>query len=186
MATETTMISGVAGRYAAALFDLARDGGALDAIRDDLVSLGTLIDENADLKTVVESPLLSRDDQVKAMEAVLEKAGAHDLTKRFVGVVAENHRLFALPDMIKAYQALLADYRGEMTAEVTSAQPLTDDQKATLTDTLSQELRRTIQLDTRVDESLLGGLVVRVGSRMIDNSLRTKLSNLQTAMKGVG
>ena len=121
MATETTMISGVAGRYAAALFDLARDGGALDAIRDDLVSLGTLIDENADLKTVVESPLLSRDDQVKAMEAVLEKAGAHDLTKRFVGVVAENHRLFALPDMIKAYQALLADYRGEMTAEVTSA-----------------------------------------------------------------
>ena len=186
MATETTMTSGVAGRYASALFDLARDSGQLDAIRDDLSALGALITESADLNTLVESPLLSRDDQAKGMSAVLDKAGAQDLTRRFIGVVAENRRLFALPDIIRAYQAILAGFRGEMTAEVVSAQPLTEDQKNTLKDTLSQELRRTIQLDASVDETLLGGLVVRIGSRMIDNSLRTKLFNLQTAMKGVG
>ena len=180
------MTSGVAGRYASALFDLAKDASALDAIQEDLASLGALIEESKDLRTVVESPLLSRESQTKGMSAVLDRAGAQDLTKRFIGVIIHNRRLFALPDVIKAFRELLADYRGEMTAEVTSAQPLSDAQVAALTDTLSKELRRTIQLDVNVDESLLGGLIVRVGSRMIDNSLRNKLSNMQTAMKGVG
>ena len=180
------MITGVAGRYASALFDLAKDASALDAVQADLVSLQAMIRESDDLRTVVQSPLLSRDDQSKGMAAVFERAGAHDLTKRFVAVVTQNRRLFAVRDMIDAFNAILAEFRGEMTAEVSSAHPLTDAQKSALVDTLSQELRRTIQLDVSVDGSLLGGLVVRVGSRMIDNSLRTKLSNVQTAMKGVG
>jgi F-type H+-transporting ATPase subunit delta len=180
------MTSGVAGRYAAALFDLARDAGLLDVVQQDLADLKRLIAENADLAELVRSPLFSRDQQTRAIGAILERAGADPLTSRFLGVVATNRRLFALRGMIDAYTALLAEHRGEMTAEVVSAHPLTDDQANALRETLSAQLRRTIQLETSVDNSLLGGLIVRVGSRMIDNSLRTKLSNLQLAMKGIG
>lgn len=180
------MTSGVAGRYAAALFDLAKDAGLLDVLQRDLTDLKRLIAENADLAELVRSPLFSRDQQTRAIGAILERAGADPLTRRFLGVVATNRRLFALRGMIDAYTALLAEHRGEMTAEVVSAHPLTDDQANALRDTLSAQLRRTIQLETSVDDSLLGGLIVRVGSRMIDNSLRTKLSNLQLAMKGIG
>lgn len=180
------MTSGVAGRYAAALFDLAKDAGLLDAVQQDLSDLKRLIGESPDLAELVRSPLFSRDDQTRAIAAVLERAGANDLTKRFLAVVARNRRLFAVREMIDAYGALLADYRGEMTARVASAYPLTDEQTARLAETLSAQLQRKIQIDATVDKSLLGGLVVRVGSRMIDNSLRTKLSNLQLAMKGIG
>jgi F-type H+-transporting ATPase subunit delta len=186
VAAKTTLTSGVAGRYAAALFDLAKDAGELDSINDDLTALRDLIRESSDLANVVRSPILSRDMQEKAIMAVLEKAGAKPLTKQFVGVIARNRRLFALPDMIEAYRAMLADFRGEVTAEVTSAQALSTEQISELSETLSRELRKTVQIDASVDEGLLGGLVVRVGSRMIDNSLRTKLSNMQLAMKGVG
>lgn len=180
------MTSGVAGRYAAALFDLAKDAGSLDAVQQDLADLKRLIGESADLAELVRSPLFSRDEQTRAIGAVLDRAGATDLTKRFLAVVAKNRRLFALRGMIEAYAALLADYRGEMTAEVISAHPLTVSQTEELRDTLSAQLRSKIQLQTSVNASLLGGIVVRVGSRMIDNSLRTKLSNMQLAMKGIG
>jgi F-type H+-transporting ATPase subunit delta len=180
------MTSGVAGRYAAALFDLAKDADLLDVVRQDLADLKRLIGESADLAELVRSPLFSRDDQMKGIGAVLDRAGASDLTKRFLAVVAKNRRLFAVSQMVDAYFALLADHRGEMTAEVVSAYPLTDQQTAELTETLSAQLSRKIQINASVDNSLLGGLVVRVGSRMIDNSLRTKLSNLQLAMKGIG
>lgn len=180
------MTSGVAGRYAAALFDLARDAGALDTVHQDLTDLKRLLGESADLADLVRSPLFSRDEQTRALGAVLDKAGAGDLTKRFLSVVAKNRRLFALRGMIDAFSALLADFRGEMTAQVASAYPLTATQTEELRETLSAQLRRKIQLETTVDASLLGGLVVRVGSRMIDNSLRTKLSNMQLAMKGIG
>lgn len=180
------MTSGVAGRYAAALFDLAKDADALDAVRQDLADLKRLIGESADLAELVRSPLISRDDQSRAIAAILDRAGANDLTKRFMGVVAKNRRLFVLRGMIEAFFALLAEFRGEMTAEVVSAYPLTDEQAGALRDTLAAQLSRKIQLETSVDASLLGGLVVRVGSRMIDNSLRTKLSNMQLAMKGIG
>jgi len=175
------MTSGVAGRYAAALFDLAKDAGTLDTVHQDLTDLKRLLGESA-----VRSPLFSRDEQTRAIGAVLDKAGASDLTKRFLSVVAKNRRLFALRGMIDAFSVLLADFRGEMTAQVSSAYPLTATQTEELRDTLSAQLRRKIQLETTVDPSLLGGLVVRVGSRMIDNSLRTKLSNMQLAMKGIG
>lgn len=180
------MTSGVAGRYAAALFDLAKDAGSLDTVHQDLTDLKRLLGESADLTELVRSPLFSRDEQTRAIGAVLDRAGASDLTKRFLSVVAKNRRLFALRGMIDAFTALLADFRGEMTAQVSSAYPLTVSQTEELRDTLSTQLRRKIQLETTVDPSLLGGLVVRVGSRMIDNSLRTKLSNMQLAMKGIG
>ncbi len=180
------MTSGVAGRYAAALFDLAKEAGQLDAVQQDLADLKRLIGESADLAELVRSPLFSRDEQTRAIGAVLDKAGAQDLTRRFLTVVAKNRRLFALRGMIDAYAALLAADRGEMTAEVISAQPLTAGQTEELRDTLSAQLSRKIQINATVDPSLLGGLVVRVGSRMIDNSLRTKLSNMQLAMKGIG
>jgi F-type H+-transporting ATPase subunit delta len=180
------MTSGVAGRYAAALFDLAKDADLLDAVHRDLADLKRLIGESADLAELVRSPLFSRDEQTRAISAVLERAGANDLTRRFLAVVAKNRRLFAVRAMIDAYAALLAEHRGEMTAEVVSAQPLTMAQTEALRDTLAAQLRRSVQIDASVDPSLLGGLVVRVGSRMIDNSLRTKLSNLELAMKGTG
>ncbi|MGE4059513.1 MAG: F0F1 ATP synthase subunit delta [Sphingomonadales bacterium] len=186
LAANSSMTSGVAGRYAAALFDLAREAGALDTVQQDLQDLKRLLGESADLAELVRSPLFSRDEQTRAIGAVLEKAGASDLTRRFLAVVARNRRLFALRGMIGAYAAMLADERGEMTAQVTSAYPLTAGQTEELRDTLAAHLSRKIQLETSVDPGLLGGLVVRVGSRMIDNSLRTKLSNMQLAMKGIG
>ena len=186
MAADTSIATGVAGRYASALFDLARDANALDQIADDLLGLKALLAESDDLATLVNSPLYSREDQATAMNAVLEAAGAQDLTRRFVGVVCENRRLFAIGDIIEAYRGLLAAHRGQMSADVISARPLTEAQLASLNDTLASALRSDVNIETQVDESLLGGLVVRVGSRMIDSSIRTKLENMQLAMKGVG
>ncbi len=186
MATQNSMTSGVAGRYASALFELAKDAGTLDAVYADLAALKTLIAESADLAKLVNSPLFSGEEQGAGMAAILDKAGANTLTKNFIGVVARNRRLFAINDMIDAFRLMLADHRGETTAEVISAQPLSPEQADALRETLTRELRSDVQIESTVDESLLGGLVVRVGSRMIDNSLRTKLSNLQLAMKGVG
>jgi F-type H+-transporting ATPase subunit delta len=181
VAADTSIASGVAGRYASALFDLANESSALDAIAQDLQSLKTLLNESDDLAELVRSPLYSRDQQAAAIDAVLGAAGVQELTKRFIGVVIQNRRLFMLAD-----SALLASHRGEMSAEVISASPLSDAQVAALRGTLADALRRDVNLDASVDETLLGGLVVRVGSRMIDSSLRTKLDNMQLAMKGVG
>lgn len=186
MSAGQSIVSGVAGRYASALFDLAKEAGALDAVSDDLVRLKQLIDEDGDLATLIKSPLYSRSEQMAAMQAVLERAAANALTVKFVGVAAENRRLFVLPDMIDAFASLLAEHRGEVTAEVASAFGLSDAQQSTLCDTLEKRLDRKVILDLSVDPTILGGLVVRVGSRMIDSSLRTKLDNLQLAMKGVG
>jgi F-type H+-transporting ATPase subunit delta len=186
VAADTSIASGVAGRYASALFDLANESSALDAIAQDLQSLKTLLNESDDLAELVRSPLYSRDQQAAAIDAVLGAAGVQELTKRFIGVVIQNRRLFMLADIIDAYSALLASHRGEMSAEVISASPLSDAQVAALRGTLADALRRDVNLDASVDETLLGGLVVRVGSRMIDSSLRTKLDNMKLAMKGVG
>ncbi|MFN3233177.1 MAG: F0F1 ATP synthase subunit delta [Alphaproteobacteria bacterium] len=186
MATQNSMSSGVAGRYAAALFELAKNAGKLDAVYGDLASFKSLIGESDDLAKLVNSPLFSREDQQAGIGTVMEKGGADELTRSFIGVVTQNRRLFALPDMIDAFRAMLADHRGETTAEVVSARPLSPEQADALRETLTRELRSDVQIESSVDDTLLGGLIVRVGSRMIDNSLRTKLSNLQLAMKGVG
>ena len=182
----TAQSTGLAGRYASALFDLADAEKALDAVAEDLSVLGQMIDESEDLQRLLRSPVISRDDQKKAMLAVIDKAGMNKLTRNFTGVIADNRRLFALQDMIGAYQAILAARRGETTAEVVSAKPLTDAQMSALTDTLKNAVGSKVSVEAKVDPGLLGGLIVKVGSRMVDSSLRTKLSQLRLAMKGVG
>jgi F-type H+-transporting ATPase subunit delta len=135
---------------------------------------------------LIRSPVISRDDQIRAMAAIGDAAGFSQLTKNFIGVVADNRRLFAVPAMIKAYQTMLAESRGQATAEVVSAKPLSDAQRKAVADALKQAIGTTVQVEERVDASLLGGLVVKVGSRMIDSSLKTKLQQMRLAMKGVG
>ncbi|NNG05507.1 MAG: F0F1 ATP synthase subunit delta [Inquilinus sp.] len=186
MASTDTATSGLASRYATALFELADEAKALDAVAGDLKGLKGLIGESADLRRLVFTPVLGRAEQGRAIAAVLEKAGAGALTRQFIGVVAGNRRLFALPAMIDAYLAELARRRGEVTAEVTAATALSDAQTAALVDGLKKAIGAKVSVDVTVDPSLLGGMIVKVGSRMVDSSLRTKLSKLQLAMKGVG
>ena len=174
----------MAGRYALALFELARDGDVLDAAATDLDAFKTMLDESADLRRLIRSPVISREDQGKALAALAERAGFAELTTRFFGVVAEHRRLFVLPAMIEAYGAMLAEHKGEVGAELVSAVPLQDQQIATLEKQLSTAVGKQVMLSARVDPGLLGGLVVRVGSRMLDASLRTKLRQLELAMRG--
>ena len=185
MADISASAGSLAGRYASALFELARDRDALDPVASDLEGLAALIAESADLRRVIESPALSRDQQTRAIDAIAERGGCHDLTRRFLGVLAENRRLFALPDVVRAYRAMLALHRGEISAELVSAVPLSDDQVASLKDEMSKAVGQTVNVTTRVDPNLIGGLLVRVGSRMIDASLRNKLHQLELAMRGV-
>ncbi|MEM7044938.1 MAG: F0F1 ATP synthase subunit delta [Pseudomonadota bacterium] len=180
----STEASGLAGRYAGALFDLAKDGKALDQVQADLSGLKGLLDESTDLRRLIESPAISKDDQVKALTAVAKKAGASELATKFLGLLAAKRRAFVLPDVIDAYGALLADEKGEVQAEVVSAMELTDAQAADVKAKISKSVGKTVTMTQRVDPSLLGGLVVRVGSRMIDASLKTKLHQLELAMKG--
>lgn len=186
MAAQTSEQGGLATRYAAALFELAEGKHQLDAVAADLAALAKMVADSADLKRLINSPVLSRAEQGKAMAAVLKAAGLNELTQKFIGLVAQNRRLFAVPAMIKAFQKMLADKRGEMTAEVTAARPLTDAQQAAVSDAIKRVVGGKVAIDVKVDPSLLGGLIVRIGSRMIDNSLKTKLQKLQFAMKGVG
>lgn len=186
MADEHSIVSGVAGRYASALFELADEAKALDATGDELASIGAMIDASDDLQRTLRSPVFSADDQGAAFAKLLDKAGIKGLTANFVALVARNRRLFALRDMIKAYAALLSAHRGEVSADVVSAHPLNDDQTASLKDVIKAAVGKDVQVSTRVDPALLGGLVVKVGSRMIDTSLRTKLNSLKIAMKEAG
>jgi F-type H+-transporting ATPase subunit delta len=184
LASEATGVSGLAERYATALFDLAEERRALDAAAADLRQLRAMLAESPDLVRLVRSPILSRADQAKAVAAVAERAGLSPLVRDFLGVVARNRRLFALPPMIEAYLARLAGRRGEVAAEVTAARPLTDAQLAALDEQLRRSVGRRVTVDVRIDPALIGGLVVKVGSRMVDSSIRSKLRRLQFAIKG--
>lgn len=186
MAEQQSIVSGVAERYATALFELALEGGALDAVDADLSRFNALLSESEDLTRLVKSPVFAAEDQSRAIAAVLDKAGIGGLVGNFVKVAANNRRLFAVPGMIVAFRALLARHRGEVTAEVTSAEPLSDAQIGSLKDALKAQLGKDVTLATAVDPALLGGLVVKVGSRMVDTSLRSKLNSLKIAMKEVG
>ncbi len=185
MATDVGGVARLAGRYATALFELAVEHKQLDAVAADLTGLDTLLDESADLQRLVRSPVISRGDQIKAVAAILERAGAADLTRRFVGLLAERRRLFVLAAVIEVFDQLLAAHRGEVRASVASAQKLTARQSASIHAALKKALGGEVVVDATVDEALIGGLVVRVGSRMVDASLRTKLQRLELAMKGV-
>lgn len=184
MSSEAHGMSGLAGRYATALFDLADEDKRLDEVAGDLAALLEMIRQSEDLARMIRSPVIAREDQAAAMEAVMEHAGLSDLVRRFVGVVARNGRLFAVADMARAFRAVLAQRRGEVTAEVISAGPLSTSQGARLAAMLESALGSNVAIEARVDSEILGGLIVRVGSRMVDSSLRTKLQKLQFALKG--
>lgn len=186
MTEDKTLVGGIAGRYAVALFELAEEAKALDAVDADLTALRRMIAASKDLQRLVRSPLFAREDQARAMAAILDKADAHELTRKFVGLVAQNRRLFALSDMARAFSRLLAEKRGQESARVRSARPLTKDQVSQLAERLKKSLGKDVQLETEVDEDLIGGLVVQVGSKLIDTSLRTKLANIHIAMREAG
>lgn len=176
----------MAGRYAVALFELALEAKKLKQVESDLTAFAAMLDGSEDLVRLVRSPVISASQQQAALQAVLSGAGITGLTANFLNLVAKNRRLFAVRDMIRAFTALCARQRGEVTAEVTSVSKLSAAQTRSLKAALKAAVGQDVQIDAQVDESLLGGLVVKVGSRMIDTSLRTRLNNMKFAMKEVG
>lgn len=186
MSSQTQESGGLAERYSQALFDLADEQRVVDTIAKDLDGLAAMIDSSPDLNRLIRSPVISRSDQMRAMEALVNAADMHELTGKFIGLLARNRRLFMLPVIIRAYRRLLARRRGETAAEVTSAQKLSATQLEALAAQLKKVVGTDVSVADRVDPSILGGLIVRVGSRMVDSSLRTKLQRLRLAMKGVG
>jgi F-type H+-transporting ATPase subunit delta len=176
--------STVAERYATAVFDLAVSTHVLDAVAADFAALKHMIAESADLARLVRAPVFSRDEQRRGMRAVLDKMGANPLTITFVALLAGKRRMFVLTHIIAAFEALVAKRRGEIRAQVTSARALKDNEIEELKRVLKSRLEREPIIETHVDPALLGGLIVKVGSRMIDSSLRSKLDGLRTAMRG--
>jgi len=174
----------LAGRYAIALFELARDNRQIDAVAASLATLRRALAASEDLRTLISSPLVGREEQARGVGAVIGSLGLDPLTGNFVGVLAQNRRLAQLPHVIRAFGLLAAQHRGEITAEVTSARPLDEDQVAAIRQQLRTRMGRDINVDLSVDPAILGGLVVKVGSQMIDSSIRTKLNTLAHVMKG--
>ena len=174
----------LAGRYALALFELARDQKQLDSVGDSLAAVRQALAESDDLRELTTSPLIGRDEAVKAVAAVADEMNLDPLTGNFLGVLARNRRLAQLGNVIRAFNTLAARHRGEINAEVTSARPLDDDQLDAIRKNLRTRMGRDIAVETHVDPAILGGLVVKIGSQMIDGSIRTKLNNLAQAMKG--
>jgi len=186
VSSETNGATGLTGRYASALIELADKASCLDKVAEDLTSMRTMIQESAELDRVINSPVLSREDQVKAVTALCAKAKMNDLTANFVGTVAQNRRLPALTGMINAFLDELSRRRGEAKAQVTSAKKLTAGQLKAVSDVLKKSVGTKLSLEADVDETLLGGMIIKVGSRMIDSSLKTKLQQLHLSMKGIG
>lgn len=178
--------SGIAHRYATAVFELAREGKALKALETDTDALESALDISADLRGVIHSPLLTRAEQGAAMGAVAGKLGVSTVMANTLALMAQKRRLFVLPQLIAQLRALIAEDKGEVTAEVTSATALTPAQATELAATIKARVGKTVKLKTAVDETLIAGLVVKVGSTMIDTSIRAKLASLQNAMKEVG
>jgi F-type H+-transporting ATPase subunit delta len=175
----------MAGRYATALFELALEENALDAVMTDLARFDALLSESADLQRLVRSPVFTADEQTKALSAVLDKAGIGGIAGRFLQVVAANRRLFAAVDMIRAFRALVARHKGEVMAQVTLAEPPSETHLSAIKDTLKSVTKKDVQIDVKVDPSIIGGLIVKLGSRMVDASLRAKLNSIKLAMKEV-
>ena len=186
MSSEQMGISGLADRYAAALFDLAAEGGDLERVAIDLRDLRAMVIASHELRLFLSNPVISRGEQSLVVLALADKAGFCDLSKRFLGLVASNRRLKALMGIIGAYLGRIAKAKGEVGVEVTSAQALTPEQVSALEASLKIIVGGSVQMTSAVDPKLLGGLVVKVGSRMFDASLKTKLQQLQLVMKGVG
>jgi F-type H+-transporting ATPase subunit delta len=186
VAAEDPPVSGVSGRYATALFELARDEKSIDAVKADLDRFDAMLNESADLKRLVRSPVFAADAQSRALSAVLDKAGISGISAKFLKVLTANRRLFAVSDVIRAFRALVAKFKGEASAEVTVAEPLSDKNLDSLSAALKAISGKDVILNVKVDPSIIGGLVVKLGSRMVDSSLRTKLNSIKHAMKEAG
>jgi F-type H+-transporting ATPase subunit delta len=185
LASDTTGVSGLAERYAAALFDLADERRMLDEVATNLRELRAMLQASGDFLRLIRSPVLSRDQQAKAVGLVAEGAGLSPLVRDFLAVVARNRRLFAVPAMIEAFLAKLAARRGEVTAEVFAAQPLSEAQLGALNEQLRRSIGSRVSVDVHVDPGLIGGLIIKLGSRMVDGSIKSKLQRLQLAMKSI-
>ncbi len=184
--SDTTQISGVSSRYATALYDLAQESGRVEMVEKHLAALSEALDGSDDLVALVASPLYSRAEQGRAMAAICDAMKIGAPTRNLIALMAEKRRLFTLRDVIRDFNAILADARGVVSAEVISARPLNKTQRKALETALAKATGAKIALEVGVDEALIGGLVVKVGSRMIDSSIRSKLSQLQTVMKEAG
>jgi F-type H+-transporting ATPase subunit delta len=187
LAQDDTIVSGVAGRYASALFSLAQDDRQTDAVADALERFGALVAASPDLERLVRSPVFSAADQLKALDAVLARANIDGVAANFIRLVATKRRLFFIREMIADYRKLYDAHRGVTRAEVTSAAALTDRNIAALKESLrAASGGRQVDLDLKLDPSIIGGLIVKLGSRMVDGSLKTKLNAIRIAMKEVG
>jgi len=183
LAGEEHFVSGVAGRYASAVFDLAREADEIDAVNTNLDRFDALVAESADLERLVRSPVFTADEQLRAVSTVLDRAGIGGVAARFVKLVTTNRRLFLVREMVRAYRNLVAQHRGQATAEVTVAEEIKDDHVAALRNALKAVSGKEVDIKVKVDPAIIGGLVVKFGSRMVDSSLRTKLNSIKHAMK---
>lgn len=186
MTASSSLTAGAAGRYATALFELAQQAGSLDQTEADLQALGAALGESPELGSLMRDPIYTRAEQGNAMAAIGQKMGLSPLVQNVVGLMASKRRLFAVPQLIAVFEVLTAEHRGEITADVTAARPLSDTQQSALADKIKDATGKAVKLNVSVDESIIGGLIVKVGSKMIDSSIRSRLTNLQNAMKEVG
>jgi len=186
VADSSQSVSGVAERYASSLFALALEDGAIAEVATALDNFQAMIDGSTDLQRLIKSPVFSADEQLKAVDAILAKVGITGLAANFIKVTASNRRLFAVPGMIKAFREIHASHRGEISADVTTAHALTAAQETELKAALKGVTGKDVTINVAVDPTILGGLIVKLGSRQIDTSLRTKLSTLKLSLKEVG
>lgn len=186
MSEPASISSGIAERYAAAVFEIASENNALTKLETGLDDLSAALAESADLRNLINSPLISRGEQGSAIAAVAKTMKLQPVLSNVLGLMAEKRRLFVLPQLIEQLRAMIADHKGEVTAEVTTAKALTKIQSDKLAKTLATRVGKDVKINATVDKSLVGGLVVKVGSKMIDTSIRSKLASLQNAMKEVG
>ncbi len=186
MSESASISTGIAGRYATAVFELAKDGNALDALEGDISTLSAAISESADFRSLINSPVYSRQAQGDAIAAIADKMGLSGTMANTLKLMASKRRLFVLPQLMAGLRDLIDEEKGEVTADVSAATALTDEQKSTLAATLKNTVGKDVNMNITVDESLIGGLIVKVGSKMIDTSIRSKLAALQNTMKEVG
>jgi F-type H+-transporting ATPase subunit delta len=186
VAAEDPSVFGVSGRYATALFELARDEKSIDAVKADLDKFAALLAESEDLKRLVRSPVFAAEAQLRALSAVLDRAGISGISANFLNVLTANRRLFAVADVVRAFDALVAKFKGEASADVTVAEALSDKNLGALKTALKSVTGKDVALNVKIDPSIIGGLIVKLGSRMVDSSLRTKLNSIKHAMKEAG
>ncbi len=186
MSESASISTGIAARYATAVFELARDGKELGSLEQDVDALDAAINASADFRDLINSPIYSRDAQGEAIAALADKMGLSATVANTLKLMASKRRLFVLPQLVTALRGLIADEKGEVTADVQAATALSADQEKALAETLKGAVGKDVKMNVTVDESLIGGLIVKVGSKMIDTSIRSKLMSLQNTMKEVG